>query len=330
MPTYLRFPNLFPGLALLVLGCSNDREDAVKQTLAFAQEAPYTIASPAERSSGVLLAVKDSALTSYNRIFKYFEPKDSSRAKVYGTMPQDFFFLLPITHLDHFSSRKLPADTLQVVAVFSRPERTLFEKKLFKMVPIDDSASATSSQQSEFQRFITRSRQGLQDTDTAFFWVVSGPRIVRFVTAHQIRDSVAMKGAAEAQFKEFTRIVNFASFSKLDVTRYPVAPSYNLQGGGNITALLDPGPGGWAKAQHVSDDMHVTCEARNGEEAASVVSYVSLRRLSPHEKDKVLCLWLSEEGQKWNDVKPKTFRLRLVGVVGPDSVTGNWIEVPAR
>jgi hypothetical protein len=323
------YRTVLPILALFVLGCSNDREDAVKQTLAFAQEAPYMIGSPAERSSGVLLAVKDSALTSYNRIFKYFEPKDSSRATVYGTTPQHFLFFLPITHLDKLWSRKLPADTLQVVAVFSRPERTVFEKTLFEVFPSRDSVSATSNQQIEFQRFITRSRQGLQDTDTALFWVVDGPRIVRFVTAHQIRDSVAMKGLSDAQLKEFTRFINVASFSKLGVTRYPVASSYNLEGGGSITGMLDPGSAGWPKPA-VAGDMHVTCEARNGEEAVREVSYVILRRLSPHEKDKVLCLWASEEGQKWNDLKPNTFRLRLVGVVGRDSVTGNWVEVPAR
>jgi hypothetical protein len=314
---------------LAVVACSNKRETAVKETLLFAEQAPYTLAAPAARYEGFGIAVKDSALSSYNAIFKYFEPKDTTRARVYRNLPSELFFRLPVTHLDQLSSKTTTGDTLKVTAVYTRPNAKLFEKTLFDLVSSSDTTAPTRAQQQAFEAFVKRAKQELQDTDTAFFWVVEGPHIVRVKSASEARDSVTRKAASDAVMKVFAGLVSNAAFSELAVKRYAYTPSDNVAGG--INGFIDPGLQGWPTLPaEIYGDVHVACEARNREQAVGEVGYIILKNLSSHQRARVLCLWSGEQAQQWADIGPKSFRVRLVAATGRDSVVGPWTDINER
>jgi hypothetical protein len=314
---------------LALVACSNKRETAVKETLLFAEQTPYTLAAPAARDEGFGIAVKDSALSNYNAIFKYFEPKDTTRARVYRTLASDLYFRLPVTHLDQLSSKTTNGDTLKVTAVYTRPNAKLFEKTLLDLVVKSDTTAPTRAQQQVFEAFVKRAKQELQDTDTAFFWVVNGPRIVRLRTASEMRDSVTRKAASDSAMKQFAGLVSNASFSGLAVKRFTYTPSDYVAGG--VNGFIDPGLQGWPTLPaDYYGDVHVACEARNGDQAVGEVGYIILKNLSSHQRAKVLCLWSGEKAQQWADVGPKSFRVRLVAGTTRDSVVGRWTDVNER
>jgi len=318
------------GFHVLALGaCSNKGETAVKETLLFAEQAPFTLAAPAARDEGFGIAVKDSALSSYNAIFKYFDPKDTTRARVYRTLPADLYFRLPVTHLDQLSSKTTNGDTLKVIAVYTRPNAKLFEKTLLDLVVKSDTIAPTRAQQQAFEGFVKRAKQELQDTDTAFFWVVDGPRIVRVKSASEMRDSVARKAATDAAMKQFTGLVSSASFSGLAVKRFTYTPSDYVAGA--VNGFIDPGLQGWPTLPaETYGDVHAACEARNGDQSVGEVGYIILKSLSSHERAKVLCLWSGEKAQQWADIAPKSFRVRLVAGTGRDSAAGSWTDIKER
>ncbi len=317
-------------LALAVVACSNKREDAVRETLTFAEKVPYTLGTRRERFGGFTIAVKDSALVSYNRVFAYFEPKDTSRSTVYGALPLELLTALPVTRLEKLSSNKVRADTLQVTAIFDRPDAKLFEETVLDLVFTGDSVQPSPAQRDQFQRSLTRIKQTLQEKDTAYFLVTEGPRIVKLRTASQIRDSVTLKKRVDASKKEFSRVVSAASFLRLTASDYSILASRGLDGGGSVQGLLDPGPTAWPKESDVFGILEVACEARNGDNFLGAESYVNFKKLLPREIEKFLCVWFGEDARKWNDLKPKTFRVRLLGHAGRDTVAGPWIDVPGH
>ncbi|MBA3342895.1 MAG: hypothetical protein H0T48_13805 [Gemmatimonadaceae bacterium] len=76
--------------------------------------------------------------------------------------------------------------------------------------------------------------------------------------------------------------------------------------------------------------MEVLCEAANGTRVTRAKSYIILNDLRPDEREGVLCGWFSgKESAEWNDIEPNSFRMRLVGIAGRDSVFGPWAMVPA-
>ena len=317
----------FPVLA--VVACSNKRETAVKQTLLFAEQAPYTLAAPAARNEGFGIAVKDSALSTYNAIFVYFEPKDTTRARVYRDLPSQLLFRLPVTHLEQLSSRRTNGDTLKVTAVYTRPNAKLFQKTLVDLVFKSDTIAPTGVQQQAFEAFIKRAKQELQDKDTALFWVVDGPHIVRVQSASEARDSVTRKAASDALMTLFAGLVSNATFSKLAVKRFAYTGSDYIAGG--ISGFITPGLQAWPTVPpEIYGDVHVACEARNSDQGVGEVGYIILSTLSSHQKEKVLCIWSGEKAQQWADIDPKSFRVRLVAGTGRDSVVGPWTDIKER
>ena len=311
------------------VACSNKREAAVKETLLFAEQAPYTLAAPAARDEGFGIVVKDSALSNFNSIFKYFEPKDTTRERVYRMLPGELYFRLPVTHLDQLSTKSTAGDTLKVTAVYTRPNAKLFEKTLLNLVAKSDTIAPTMAEQQAFEAFVKRAKKELQDTDTAFFWVVDGPRIVRVKSASEMRDSVARKAATDAAMKQFPGLVTNASFSGWAVKRFTYYPSDYVAG--TLEGFVDPGLQGWPTLPgDTYVDVHVACEARNGDQAVGEIGYIILKKLSSHQREKALCLWSGEKAQQWAALSPKNFRVRLVAGAARDSVVGPWTDIKER
>lgn len=219
----------------------------------------------------------------------------------------------------------MPGDTLQVVAVFQRVAFAIIEKLFAEYYSPADTLPPTDEQRKRFRASLSRVHQELKDTDTAFFWVVGGPRVIRFRTSRQNRDSVALMKVMARTRTEFQRIIADASFSSLSAANYSSLAKSGLDGGGAVSALLDPGPGGWYQA---GGSMEIQCEGKNGVRVTREKGYV-LNSLGVHETDKALCLWSGDSAREWNDVEPNAFTIRLIGIIRKDTLFGPWINIPS-
>ena len=120
-------------------------------------------------------------------------------------------------------------------------------------------------------------------------------------------------------------MISQASFSNFEVRRVGLRQH---QVGGSFQGNLTPGIGGWPTAYKDVASMEVECEARRGDRATRERSYVILQTLSVHEKVKWLCLWVNEQSDDWYEIAPESFRVRLLGIAGHDSLFGSWMDIP--
>jgi hypothetical protein len=217
---------------------------------------------------------------------------------------------------------------LKVVAIYQRVAAALMQQFLNDFISLADTVPPTDEQQKRFRSTLGRLKQQLQETDTAYFWVTKAPYIARIRTASQIRDSIAQVKEDEKARAELQRLFAQASFTGFKVSIYP--DRYPLDGGGSITAIIDPGTAGWYRRPDKSV-MEVQCEGLNGGRITRENSYI-LSNIGLHEREKALCLWSGDAAREFNDIQPSTFRMRLIGKLGAflqDTVFGPWVNIPA-
>ncbi len=176
-----------------------------------------------------------------------------------------------------------------------------------------------------FKGTMARVRQVLQSVDTARFWIVDGPRIVKFRTATYVRDSVALVERVRmtrAQIDTMMRVGRFSSITVKDYSRLRLYSGYT--GGGSITGFLDRG--GVTLDTGAVVHLEVECEARRGSKATFQGGYLSVSDLRYSRRNKFLCLWSGDDASEWQEVQPNEYHVRLLATIGLDSITGPWIE----
>lgn len=312
--------------AAIVAGCRDARKDAVDEVISFSQAAPFSIGSPSRRFSGYRIVVADSALGEYNRIFRYFDPHDSSRAHAYRELPGVLFWSLPVTRAKDVFVRQSDGDTLVATVVVERPEQRLFQER-FRFVLEADSLPPTQSAIDEFRHALARVRNELQEPDTLVFRVVSGPYIVSIRTASGVRDSVVRDSLARFAHQRLERLVNEAKFANLEMSDYANLRSYAGLGGGAIKGDVRPGASGWFKDARVLTDIRVQCEARRGDQSTAGDAWVNAEEGTVTGTRDFLCSWHGDQAREWDRIRPIEFRVRLMGAGGFDSVFGPWVSV---
>jgi hypothetical protein len=315
-------------IALLVVGgCANDREEAVNDVIAFAAQAPYELDAPTNEYSGFNVVIADSALERYSALFERFTFPDTARVTWYRALPFRFLYLMPISSVESIAYTEI-GDTLLAAVVFRRPNRKIFEDELHSAILVADSAKAPSAdQKAAFASVLKRAKAELQETDTAFLYVLEGPAIVRLRTALQTRDSVVAETRAAEALKHLTQLVRMAKVTIEEFDDYSKSSlSGSVPTGGSIKGWVDPNPVGWYVEEGIYTGTWVECEGRRDNLVTRETSYVALSGASNQEDD-FLCIWIGADGASWVRTDPTSVRVRLVAFVDRDTVFGAWTSV---
>ena len=307
-------------LIALLLACQDERRNAVDNIVAFAGEAPFTIAAPKDQYSGYLIVVRESARESYDRIFRYYRITNRSRANTYRLFPEWFFKSMPITKVEAILYQEA-GDTLRATVAYERPLADNFTDRFESILSSDDTLPPTPEKILEFERAVGRIRQEPLERDTAFIWVVKGPRVVRTVTASAIRDSIARASLIRVARENLKRVVETARVNVDEVKDYS---SVGLGTAGAVRGMVYPGAAGWYKNERVVLGYLVQCEARRDSAVTVEEGYVAFNTGS-HTPDDFLCLWVNDMASEWIRIKPVSVRVRLVAHLGSDSIYGAWV-----
>lgn len=301
--------------------CADPRERAAEETMALASAAPLAL-GPVSETTYTNIVVTDSGLADYNRIFRYFDPKDSTRAKVYERLPSDLL-LGVLFNTSHQKLRsRTNGDTLIVGFSFERPVRALFSRALSE-VSAPDSGAPSDAVKRQFREALTRVRRELQETDTAHFYVTPGPRIERIRTASGVRDSIrgeAVRGHAVAHLRVVANGVRYARIRIRDEFEYAGGTV-----GGSIRGLIMPIDTTWYRgAEGIYVEQRVDCQASSGDQTTTQDASLSPDLVGRQSGD-FICLWLSPDD--WIRIRPNRFRVRFVAIVSGDTIAAPWTEV---
>ena len=307
----------------LLTSCGDERKRAVEGVVEFAKAAPFTIGTPERAYSGYTVIVVDSGLPAFNEVFRYFEPKDTTRAALYRGLPAEFLSRLFITNVVSVTYRTA-RDTLFATVVFQRPDRELLTRRLRANWSTTDTAAPTEELRAAFRAALGRARSELQETDTAFLLVLPGPRVGTLRTASGIRDSVRFDSLTHVARISIERLVREAHVASTSFNDYS---SLDTRTGGAVEGFVTPGDGGWYHSKSIYSGLEVECEARRDTGTTKAVGYVLVADVAPRSPVHFLCLWTGDIAAEWFRLRPKHVRIRLVGYVVRDSVFGSWITV---
>ncbi len=169
-------------LSLPLSACSLDsRKQAVEDVIQFGLDSPFEILSVTEGES--YLAVADSALADFNRIFDYLpksEDVDSARY-YYNQWMWNFLSDASFSAVENLSYQ-LQADTLVAEVAVRRPELSEFDRTILSRMGELDTGVLNAR--------LNRAKRELQISDTLVLRVVAGPRIVGWSSAVHRRDSI--------------------------------------------------------------------------------------------------------------------------------------------
>lgn len=169
-------------VCLLLGACNLDsRKQAVNEVIQFGLESPFEILSVNEGDS--YLAVAESALTMYNRIFDYLPKSDDvdSARYYYNQWMRIILTDASFSTIENLSYT-FEADTLVAEIAVRRPELTEFNRTIVSRLPEIDTEVLNAR--------LIRAKLELQIRDTLVLRVVAGPRIVAWSSAIHRRDSV--------------------------------------------------------------------------------------------------------------------------------------------
>jgi hypothetical protein len=314
------------------VACRRADERAVDETMAFAAASVSGAAAAAESERFFQVVVDDSAVERYTKVFAYFDPKDTTRARAYRTTPITLLWNLTNTEFERIERRRA-GDTTMIRVRMQRPEWKLLEQRVANLVFTGDSTPPTADQQTAFRAALQRVRRELQEADTAIFWIVDGPRIAAVRTTRGIRDSVVRDSIAKVERVRIARFAEGARLGDFEVSDYSRLAAISRGGmdGGSVRGTITPAPGGWPKqdpSQFVSTEVH--CEGSNGTDVVRGTSYLSEEELEKPGKSEFLCLWTSLD-REWRRVRPTTFRVRFVALnrANRDTIAGAWYDIPA-
>lgn len=162
--------------------CNLDaRKQAVNEIIQFALDSPFEILSVGEGDS--YLAVADSALSTYNRIFDYLPKSDEvdSARYYYNQWMRLILTDASFSTIENLSY-SFEADTLIAVIAVRRPELTEFNRTVVSRLTEIDTEALNAR--------LIRAKRELQIRDTLILRVVAGPRVVAWSSAIHRRDSV--------------------------------------------------------------------------------------------------------------------------------------------
>lgn len=176
-------------VCLLVSSCTLDaRKQAVDEVVAFGLESPFTVIQ-IDRTMRPSLAIADSALEQYNRIFDYLpRSEDIDSARYYYELWMNVLLSEGTFSAVERVEYALEADTLVARIAVRRPELAGFEETVLSRLGAMDAGTLTER--------IQRAKRELVIRDTLELRVLAGPRIVAWSSALRRRDSVAFAEAA--------------------------------------------------------------------------------------------------------------------------------------
>jgi hypothetical protein len=305
--------------------CADPRQDAVESVAEFAQAMPYTIGAPESEYLGYKVMVSDEHLAAYNAIFTHFDPGDSSRTRIYKSLPEQLLLELPITRVHEIVVRETATDTAIATITFDRPERQLFLERMETELEADTFAHPAPERVTRFNDALRRARGELQQVDTARVYLTGDGRIVGIRTASFVRDSVVRDSAGRVARGHLERLVQSAVIRVEEVSD---RSALNLGiDGASVRGVVDPKPIGWFSNSRLYVSMVVQCEGRRGDDATTTDGYVRLREMRHDTPDDFLCLWSGRDGREWTRVRPSQIRVRLMGIIMRDTIAGPWVQV---
>ncbi len=301
-------------LFLLFAACASPAENAVKEIVSFAQDAHYVYVPP----TGI--AISESQLPRYTKLFEYFDPTDSIRASKFADLPLQLWRSLPITKTISTTTVSTSSNTVRATVIFSRPDPELFKKEQLGIMGDSSSSKAVPDVQHRLDQFQQAMRQGLQMVDTAYIDLTIRPKVIGITTASDIRDSLRLLKVASEIKARLKRTVEAASIS---VGGF-VAPSAQLRG-----ALLElhvhSDRNSWPTSQKVYASFNVECTAANGTGTTSVSTDFGSTFTSAHTD--TYCQWLGEDGERWLSLRPTMISVRVFAVIDADTLFGPWHQL---
>lgn len=321
-------------LPLALAACQSQESRRVNEVLAFATAAPFTLApTDGEFHQYATIAVSDSVVDRYNRIFGHFRVEDSLRSRRYRELPGSLFWGLPITQVIH-TSEEWRGDTVVVVAIVQRPAHELFDES-FSGLGFGESAPPIDKARADFTSMLLRVKRELSVTDTAWFYL-TGSLIERWETASARREKARYEAAAAAAREAAQRVLDSARLSSFEVSDYSGAPAELRAvggGGGAVKGIVDfrsvsPDTTKFGFPAYGRFEIHCQGLSASGD-TTGVYAYLTLADIASRSREEFLCFWMGDAAREWRRVRPREFRVRIVAFVGTDSVLPPWTTVPS-
>lgn len=308
--------------------CGDPRMQAARALVRFAQDAPFTIAAPTKATQSLSIRVRDDALKHYNAVFAYVDSGNPRRGDQYQSFPAELLIDLPITRVLSSSERYAGNDTMIATFAYLRPDSTIYESFLRGLASAVRSTGVTPAQVSQFDESFGKVRKELQQVDTVFIWIIEGPRVVRFRTASEIRDSVRFDELISETRPVIARVVNSARFVGAAVDDYSHLAAINPAfGGGSVKGFVLAGPPGWYQVRGLSVLYQVQCRAGHDDPHAQASGYLDTDTTTTTTSKDYFCLWTDAAAGKWRASWRRGIDARLVATFGADSVAGAWQTV---
>lgn len=307
-------------------GCGDPRRQAVEDLTDFAQGASFVLATPENAYAGYSVVVADSSLADYNVIFGLFQVPDEHRAEFYRQLQTEIFWSLPISSvLDRGFHEN--GDTLLATVVFERPASEALMARVSSILNVVDArARPPEEAQAAFREAVARVRAELQVVDTVYAKVIPGPRVVGLRTAAMIRDSIvadSLRLEARDHLRALVQEADVQVWEFRNDDRTPTGTPF----GGVIKGEVDPGVVGWFLHPDVYASVEVQCEGVGETGSTTTRWYLGLRDPAPDAAEDFTCLWFGDEARAWTRIQPSLVRVRVLAVLYPDTLFGEWVTV---
>lgn len=310
----------------LGLGCRDADKGSLEELLALLQAGSWTIGNEPKEGHGYVVVPSDSSLDAYNRVFRLFDPGDSTRQELYRTLPTDLLLHFPIASISSRHYQRLHRDTLLATIVFTRPPEEALAAALRPLIISKDSSPPSQGAKAAFTAAFRRVRSELVEPDTAFVALAAG-HIVKLTTALFTRDSLRT---------DSLRRVAFARFASLAATARLAIQSFNdysgddlgYPTGGSVKGNVTPTTVGWIPpTEGLLALLAVECQGVSGDRITRELGYLITDKVDSTQAVDFLCLWTGDEALNWRRLQPRQVRARLRMDFGRDSSVGAWVTV---